>query len=194
MKPSLIVLDDFFPNFDEVRQFALSHDFNQAPKFVDGHQYPRHVEIQDTLFKGYVANLLTLGLNFGGVNIRHAAFVSAVKGFKAQQWIHTDNICAQFAAVCHLHDIPGTGTMFFEHRHYGHNMVPPVSEEMAAQLRDDGNKENAPVWRTTDYAASRRNRLYMFPTDRFHARWPRFTDVEEVEHARLTMVLFFDVH
>jgi len=64
---------------------------------------------------------------------------------------------------------------------------------MAAQLRDDGNKDDANVWRTTDYAASRCNRLYMFPTERFHGRWPRFSEIEEAEDARLTMVLFFDV-
>jgi len=194
MKVSLAIIDDFFPDFNEVREFALSCDFEQAPKFVDGHNYPRHVEIKDDHFKSYVASLMTLGMGFGGVQIRHAAFVSAVKGFKTQQWIHADNICAKFAAVCHLHNIHGTGTMFFEHHQYGHDMVPPVSEEMAAQLRDDGNKDDANVWRTTDYAASRCNRLYMFPTERFHGRWPRFSEIEEAEDARLTMVLFFDVH
>lgn len=200
MKLSLAIIDNFFPEYEEARQFALEHDFEQKLTFsVDGHQYPRHAPIKDEAFKKHVASLITVALNLGGVDIKHAAFVSAVKGFKTQQWIHADNLCAQFAAVCHLHDVKNTGTMFWHHRDFGHDLVPPVSEEQAAQLREDGkgdqldNLEICP-WRRTNYVDSHPNRFYLYPTSKFHSRWPRESDISDSEQARLTMVLFFNVH
>ena len=55
MNNSLTTIDGFFGDkFADVRQFALSHDFTQAPEY-DGHRYPGFAPITSEPFLSWVA-------------------------------------------------------------------------------------------------------------------------------------------
>ena len=197
MKNSLTILDDFFPDFDAVRAFALSHDFTQEPEY-DGHAYPGFAQVKDERFAGYMASLLAeaTGCNVG---IKIAAFVAGTEAFETQQWIHADNTCASHAAVVYLFDQPGFGTAFWQHigtksdslqKHLSHFTDLPA-DSVAQVLQTQGRSEA--MWTRSDYADSRKNRLIFYPSDRFHSRYPQAAFGDEPENCRLILTAFFDI-
>lgn len=190
MKLALTIIDEFFPSPQEARDFALEHDFTQAPEF-DGHAYQGFAPIKDVAFLAYVENLLVSALSWNGVMIKMAAFVSAQHGFKTPQWIHSDDSCAMFAGVIHLHNMPGRGTKFWTHEAHGAALeknLLPVDIDLLHQQGKTGEG-----FKEADYADSRYNRLVFYPTKHFHSRWPEEGVGDNAADSRLTMVLFFDV-
>ena len=190
MKIAHIVIDDFFPDYGEVVEFARSHSFEEAPEY-DGHKYPGFTPVKDERFVGYVAELMKHAMNLGGVKVHMAAFTSAREGFKTQQWIHCDNSCAKYAVVIHLHDHPSRGTKFWRHPDYGDGLQTNLTNHEITCLQERGKSIDG--WHETDYVDSKPNRLVFYPTYRFHSRWPEEGIGGTVAESRLTMVLFVDV-
>lgn len=187
---SNITIDEFFPDYDEVVEYAKTHDFSVAPIY-DGHEYPGFTPVRDQSFIDYTAELLKQAMNLADVKVHMAAFVSAREGFKTRQWIHCDNSCAKYAVVIHLHNHPHRGTKFWQHPDYGHGLHTNLTDHEIECLREQGMKADG--WHPTDYVDSRPNRLVFYPTYRFHSRWPEDGIGETVVDSRLTMVLFVDV-
>ena len=196
MNNALSIVDGFLgEHFAEVREFALSHDFTQAPEY-DGHRYPGFAPIQNEAFLKWVAGRLanTIGCD---VQIHMAAFVAGTEGFDTQQWIHADSGCARVAGVVYLFDRRGYGTQFWQHLDFRADQLSEVvrasesPEDVAHRVSLDGNSEQ--FWKRTDYADSVQDRLIFYPTDRFHSRWPRQAFGDSPANCRLTMVLFFDI-
>lgn len=198
MIANLTIVDDFFPDPQVVREMALSHDFTQEPEH-DGHKYPGFAPVKDDRFLRYLEGLLlqSTGTEF---NIRMAHFAAGTADHRTVQWIHADNGCAKFAGVVYLFDKPGYGTAFWSHNESNASTLQKhamdcfgdqgAMESFAADLMDDGNHEAR--WTRTDYADSRFNRLIVYPTDRFHSRWPEHGFGDKPENCRLTLAIFFD--
>jgi hypothetical protein len=199
MIANLTIIDDFLHDPHGVRQFALAQDFSQVPEF-DGHQYPGFVPIKDDRALGYLAERISEAIG-GNVTMKLACVLKGTAAFSTQQWIHADNNCGNFAGVLYLFDRPGYGTAFWQHKEtQTHGMRDLVAlcdragldpAAVATQLKAEGQTQDA--WIRTDYVESRFNRLVVYPTDRFHSRWPEKAFGDEPENCRLTASLFFDL-
>lgn len=200
MIANLTIVDDFFPDPQAVLGMALFHDFTQAPEH-DGHKYPGFSPIKDERFLRYLEGLLyqSTGAEF---KVRMAHFAAGTADHKTVQWIHADNGCGTFAAVAYLFDAPGWGTAFWQNLDTGaHGLKEYVAwlesdhkgwtENIAFDIQAAG--KSADNWTRTDYADSRFNRLIVYPTDRFHSRWPEHGFGDKPENCRLTLAIFFDL-
>ena len=195
MNNALTILDDFFPEYEAIRAFALTHDFDQAPEY-DGHTYPGFAPVKDPRFGEYLAGLLS-EVTGCRVGIRMACFTAGRESFETVQWIHADTLCSSHAGVVYLFDRPGFGTAFWRHRELGEDSLTTASREclnaeaLAARLQHDGQTDAA--WQRTDYADSRKNRLIFYPADRFHSRYPQQAFGDAPDNCRLTLAIFFDI-
>jgi len=200
MITNLTIIDNIFPHPEEVRAFALTQDFSVAP-VVDGHAYKGFSQITDAPFGQYLTDHIAqaLGLN---VSVKIACVVMGTAE-PTQQWIHADNPAANFAGVIYLFDRPNHGTAFWKHVALSSSAETltafmkewleagnPV-EEASQYLQIAGTEEAE--WTRTDYAESKFNRLIVYPTDRFHSRWPREAFGTTPENCRLTISVFFDI-
>lgn len=194
MIANLTIVDDFFPDPQAVRSMALTHDFTQEPEH-DGHKYPGFAPVKDERFLSYLEQLLAASTGTA-FKVKMAHFAAGTEYHRTVQWIHADNGCAQFAAVAYLFDGAGFGTAFWQekvtkqHSLQGFLFNCDISQpHLVLQLQG----KNSDAWTRTDYADSRFNRLVVYPTDRFHSRWPEHGFGDKPENCRLTLAIFFDL-
>lgn len=197
MNASLIVIDDFMPDPGALRDFGLSHDFSKAPEF-DGNTYEGFAPVKDFARLGEYFSQRISSAIAANVKVRMACFVAGSAGFSTKQWIHADNNCGVLAGVLYLFDKPGFGTAFWRHKSgaeymsefFAANQHRPV-EEVVATMQNHGRSDA--MWERTDYVESKFNRLILYPTDKFHSRWPEHLFGDKPENCRLTMTLFLDM-
>ncbi len=197
MKANLTVIDDFLHDPKGVRDFALGHDFSQVPVY-DGHEYPGFAPVKDgDRVKAYLGGRISQAIG-GDVAISMACVVKGTEGFSTQQWIHADNGCGGFAGVLYLFDRPGYGTAFWRHKETKADGLAEYVKfhegagagDIAGSLQAQGQTQSA--WDRTDYVESQFNRLIIYPTDRFHSRWPEKAFGTKPDDCRLTMSIFFN--
>lgn len=196
MIASINVIDSFFVDPHGVREFALTHDFTQAPEF-DGVKYPGFAPVRDTRFTQWLERAMTEAIG-ADVKINIAAFVAGTEAFETQQWIHSDNACSRFAGVFYLFDNPGFGTAFWNHKETGFGSFselvkscpPDEHKDLVDAMQARGRHEDG--WIKTDYTESVFNRFIYYPTDRFHSRWPRQAFGVKPINCRLTLAVFFN--
>lgn len=195
MTNALTIIDNFFAEPEAIRQFALSHDFTQAPEF-DGHKYEHFAPVKDPRFYGWIENELSAVIGHN-VAVRIATFTCLQEGEGTQQWIHSDNPCASHAAVVYLFDKPGYGTSFWRHNSLRQEYCDlrdgngTIQDQLVMELREDGKTTAA--WTETDRANSEFNRLIFYPSTRFHSRSVEHGFGSSPETARLTLAVFFDI-
>ncbi len=195
---SLIIVDEFFPDPQDVRSFALEHDFTQ-PAEHEGIEYPGFVKAKDERFVAYLEQMIQNAMGFA-VKGQGVCFVAGTEEHRTQQWIHADTTCAKFAGVIYLFEEAGFGTQFWRNavsgkeilqEHVEHKARFCSPEEIAIDLQQAG--KGPELWDKTDYADSKFNRFIMFPTNRFHSRWPQHGFGDAPENCRLTITFFFDI-
>jgi hypothetical protein len=197
MIATLNIVDGIFEDPEQIRAFALSHSWEQAPDF-DGNSYPGFVEPKDPRFLPFLAQQIGAALGLT-IRVNKAAFVMGTEKFSTQQWIHADNNCGNFAGVVYLFDRLGFGTQFYRHTDSGaHGLAEYLKAnpgagagDVAGTLQAHGKMQSP--WDRTDYAESRFNRFIMYPTDRFHSRWPEKAFGDKPDNCRLTISIFFDI-
>jgi hypothetical protein len=182
MISSIIVVDDFYTNAKEVREFILSQDF-----CVRGN-YPgaRTVSYANESIKWFLEQIVGRKITYwpreynGSFQLTTESDVS---------WIHRD--ATQWAAVLFLTpDAPvDGGTAFFRHRETGlEECGPEIDAETAKKLDDDSY--NADAWEIVDRIGNKFNRLVVFRGKRSHSSMCHFgTDKAS---GRLFQVFFFD--
>jgi hypothetical protein len=190
---NLAIIDNFAPNPEEIRAFALEHDFGKVPVY-DGVAYPGYVVPKDAGFTDYYEGIMSVGLG-RRVRILMQIFAKLEDGKTTPQWIHSDNTCASHAAVHYLCDHKGQGTQFWKHKQHQVESLEewlekqPLTAEDATDIFESGQSEDE--WERTDYAESKFNRLIYYPSRRFHSRASK-EGVGVGETARLTLATFFD--
>ena len=182
MKPSIIVLDDFYNNPDDVRKYALSLPFNVYGNYPGGRTSNQINDsaknlIQHVLYPvaGRVVNWLDDDSGYTGafqVCLQHET-----------TWIHQDDY-NNWAGVLYLSPNPplNTGTSFYRHRatiscdssHVGHSL--------------DGDGADYSKWDEVDVVKNKFNRLILFRANQFHASTNHFGD--NLHNGRLTQVFF----
>lgn len=197
MTPFVTVVDEFLPNAAEVREYALT--LNYEPKEYTGFTY-HGIGLSDMA----EASILPLIERVVGAPIKKklSFFKLAGDNDPSPTFIHADvSTDAKFAAILYLSDPTGPmqGTAFWRHKEFAADRIPRLPEAIRAEwLQKNGAQLNTEAgdetkWTQTGLLGQRFNRFAIYPTDYFHSRWPRETTGSTKAASRLTWVAFFDI-
>lgn len=190
MGVSLIIVDDFYNNVDDVREFALQQDFN-----VDGN-YPGHRTISfindsikeaiNNIVSPYAGKVVWWGDNYTG------AYQYTTQHDRS--WIHADQT-TKWAGVCYLTpNAPySSGTGLFRHKDSGlraavRNPDGTFDQDILNAVYKDSR--DMTKWELLDVVGNVYNRLVIYPGDLFHMSLDYFgTDRYD---GRLFQTFFFN--
>lgn len=168
MGVSLIIVDDFYNNVDDVREFALQQDFN-----VDGN-YPGHRTISfinesiktaiSNIVSPYAGKITWWGDNYTG------AYQYTTQHDRS--WIHADQT-TMWAGVCYLTpNAPySSGTGLFRHKTSGlraavKNPDGSYDQDILSAVYKDSR--DMTKWELMDVVGNVYNRLVIYRGDLFH--------------------------
>ena len=189
MGVSLIIIDDFYNNVDDVREFALQQDFN-----VDGN-YPGHrtvsfinesikTAISNIVFP-YAGNITWWGDNYTG------AYQYTTQHDRS--WIHADQT-TMWAGVCYLTpNAPySSGTGLFRHKTSGlraavKNPDGSYDQDILSAVYKDSR--DMTKWELMDVVGNVYNRLVIYRGDLFHMSLDYFGS--DRHDGRLFQTFFF---
>jgi len=192
--PSIIAVDDFYKNPDEVREYALSLDFQSNKEYHKG-QRTR----QRTFFDGtyeFLEDILNKKITSWDNQPHNGVFQFCTA--EDQLVYHTDG--QKYAAVVFLTPDapPECGASFFKHRGSGLGKFP--SEEDCVRLGKSsdelywdmfkGNFYDKSPWDLVDVVGNVYNRMAIWDAKLVHAASQYFGDNKE--NSRLFHMFFFD--
>lgn len=190
MRVNTLIIDDFYTNVDEVRQFALSQDFG-----VKGN-YPgqRTNSFADDGIKSHLNNLIRPfagDITYWTTDEYNGAYQYTTQ--YERSWIHSDSTTSWAALVYLTPDAPlSGGTGLFRHKKTGLEMTPKLPNgEIDRKLLDEVyvDAQDITKWDMTDRLANKYNRLVMYRGDLFHTSLDYFGTNKE--NGRLFQTFFF---
>jgi hypothetical protein len=191
---SLTIIDNFYSNPEEVRQFALEQDFE-----VDGN-YPGHRTVPhlSESVKDYFAKHLSPV--HGEIYWPDPEHVESYCGSyqyttsRDRTWIHADGTTTWAGIIYLTPDAPlSGGTGLFRHKKTGLYGTPRLEDGRVNQPLLDVVYEDAQdytKWEMTDRVANVFNRLVVYRGDYFHASLDYFGTNKE--NGRLFQTFFFN--
>ncbi len=188
---SIIVVDDFYSNPFDVRNFALKQEFNVTGGFPGFRTKPL---INDTIKEGIEYVVSPWG---GRVTDWFEDGCTGAFQYTTEEhhsWIHSDG-GNHWAAVLYLTpNAPiSSGTAFYRHKitrleKYEHKSETPTEKDLKhPYLRDF--KDNT-KWEMTDYVSNKFNRLVLYKASLFHKSLDYFG--KGLNDGRLFQVFFFN--
>jgi hypothetical protein len=183
VKKTLLVVDGFYNDPDEVRALALGSDFSVRGNYPGLRTGPfLHKGILDG-----VQRLVEVPIVWWPEDTYNGAFQYTTATDRT--WVHTDHT-TNYAGVLYLtpEAPPNSGTAFFRHRPSGADHYPTDPDLQAECEADAGNFDR---WVITDVVANFYNRMILFDSTRFHASVGTFGS--ELANARLFQTFFFNV-
>jgi hypothetical protein len=179
MKTQIIVIDDFYSNPDQVREFALSQPFDVVGNYPGARTVPHITDgVKNTLSEimSHAGGKVTDWLESGGYTGAFQICTSIDK-----TWIHADNYNT-WAGVCYLTpDAPlSSGTALYRHKSSGE----------FSKTNNDYEGNDYTKWDMVDYIANKYNRLVLYRGDLFHASLHYFGD--NMYNGRLFQTFFFN--
>lgn len=178
----LLVVDDFLPDPDEARRFALSQSFDLAGNYPGYRTRAFANEAHREAFERLLGRRIAFWpIEPGSYN---GAYQYATAGMAT--WHHRDGTTHGAILFLTPGAPPESGTLFFAHRELG---VEVQTAESQARLDADSNDPNA--WVLIDQVANRYNRLVVFNGKRTHRSGPYFG--QGPADGRLFQVFFFNV-
>ena len=196
MIPSLTIIDNLLPENTalRLRREVLSQEFKDVP-YMGGLYQGTNMEFAPPEIPQAISDFFARN-----IEVKVQAFRSGHEETKLHVNIHADNPISIWASVYYLNlpeDCQG-GTAFYQMKETGWHDMPTqkILDESGHDLDWVRDKWVTPEdWNMTDLAAMRFNRLIIYPTKRFHSRFPLqgWGKKESPEHARLVWVSFFDL-
>lgn len=190
----LLVKDNFFSDADALRADVLARGFSKVRNPADGLDYTG-IQVRDPKeFQNDISELMGFEVHVG-VNVARINFAGEIP----ENSIHADNAHAEFASVGYL--CPSgmnTGTAFWSDKLTGWEEMPTKSylaendldeATVVARLRSQTN--DASKWVNSGFIAARPGRFIVYPTKRFHSRYPFSAFGTTPETARIVLVSFF---
>lgn len=194
MTHSLIVVDDFAPNPEEIRDKALKAGFGPIDHLGATYEHIGHQ---------YNPGLVPLIEEAVGFRIipKMEFFRCDLESDALKSWVHADSICAQYASVYYLNppDMCKGGTAFWIHRGWKWDRLP-TKEDLIAYGMDLAvyEKEMMAAWNSREpwdmvgFVGMKFNRFITYPTYRFHSRYPFEAFGTQPEDGRLIWVCFYN--
>ena len=190
MRVSLITVDNFYSNVDDVRQFALQQPFDVTGNYPGNRTVSFLNEsiqetIQDILLP-HAGEITWWGGEYSG------AYQYTTKNDKS--WIHADQT-SNWAGICYLtpNAPPSGGTGFFQHKETGIAEAPRKEDgaydtEILSKLGKDS--QDYSKWEMIDEVSNKYNRLILYRADMFHQSLKYFGD--NISNGRLFQTFFFN--
>jgi hypothetical protein len=188
MKPQMIVVDDFYPDPDEVVQYASKQTFvREANVNYPGLMAPTSRDVRPAMQQ--FARLL------GGIDIKYNGLqggfrITTCEDMQRRRGIvHIDS--SDWSAVIHLSRTPTQGTYFYRHRRLGVDYASSADErypDLLKAIMEDTNNPDA--WEVTQTVPAKYNRLVIFDGKHFHSG-PRELTGTSLADGRLTQNFFF---
>lgn len=189
MRVNSLIIDDFYSNPYEVREFALQQEFKVRGNFP-GERTESFLNdnIKETIqfILEPIAGQVT---SWGGPYTGSFQYTTA----KDRSWIHSDSY-TDWAGVCYLTpDAPlSSGTGLFMHketglrgwRHYEGEQDNPIYEIVSSESQDYTK------WDMVDRVGNVFNRLILYRSENFHVSLDYFG--KDKEDGRLFQVFFFN--
>jgi hypothetical protein len=178
MTPTLIVIDNFYNNPDNVRNFALSQSFDVSGNFPGSRT--------KSFLTDDVKNAISHIMKFSGkvTDWKESSGYSGsfqIAVAKDRTWIHSDHN-NMWAGVCYLTpDAPASsGTGLFKHKASGEYF----------RTTQDYEGYDYTKWELFDKIGNRYNRLILYRSNLFHASLDYFGN--SLENGRLFQTFFFN--
>lgn len=190
MRANTLIVDDFYDNVDDVRNFALSQEFG-----VKGN-YPgqRTVSFANDNLKEYLNNLIRPfagEITYWTTDEYNGAYQYTTA--YERSWIHADSTTTWAALVYLSPDAPlSGGTGLFRHKETGLYSAPKLNDGSFDQVKLDYigmDSQDLTKWEMTDRLANKYNRLVMYRGDLFHMSLDYFGTNKE--NGRLFQTFFF---
>ena len=188
MRPTFLVVDDFYDDPDAVRARALALPYSRP----SGVNYPGltamtpdPIEPIMRTFSRLLGDIdITCRRDEGAFRITTAADMDTRTSL-----VHVDT--PDFSAIIHLSEGPGEGTHFYRHRKLG---IERVSEEdnARAEVRAliEADTLDQSAWEPVHTIPMKYNRLVIFDGKYFHSGARRLTG-SDLTSGRLTQNFFF---
>jgi len=182
MQTKLIIVDDFYSNPDNVRNYALSQQFEVSGNYPGLRTKPYLPEDLKTSIQHIVLNAggkITYWFDDSGYT---GAFQICTA--KDRTWIHADSFNT-WAGVCYLNPDPplSAGTALYRWKE---------TKEYERKSNDahmhDGNDYTK--WEMTDYVSNKYNRLVLYRGNMYHASVDYFGNT--LQDGRLFQTFFFN--
>jgi GNAT superfamily N-acetyltransferase len=176
-----VVLENFLPNIDEVRQHALQSQFIdwEAP---DGETYKRVCITEVPGLQDAIERVM------GPVEMLGMGYRLNYMGEEPNNAIHSDLGWGTHALVLYLGDGP-SGTAFWEHKATKTKSITVGEVELLEQIKNDWNNESA--WELRNYVSMKKNRATIYESRLYHSRYPFIAFGDKPENGRLIAVAFF---
>tara|TARA_Y100000389_G_C17446334_1_gene511840 strand:+ start:97 stop:678 length:582 start_codon:yes stop_codon:yes gene_type:complete len=185
-----IIIDDFYENPDEVREFALSQEYNVSGNFPGNRTIPF---LNDSI-EGYISDHIKP--LHGKITWLTEEYTGSFQ-YTTQEdrsWIHADEN-NKWAGVLYLTpNAPLTGgTGIFKHKATGLYKIPRLSNgEIDTQLTERlyTDSRDMTKWEMVDFIGNIYNRLVIYQGDLFHTSLDYFGT--DINNGRLFQTFFFD--
>jgi hypothetical protein len=195
---SLIIVDDFYPDPEEVRRAALSCEY---PEVAGPRTFPGRNLRQKLVLDGLepaVSRLVGEPVHgFSDQGSTHGKFRVTLAGEPSRYLVHVDPTAAAWVGVVYLNppDQCRGGTAFFRHKGLGSDRTPLTPAELEAQgvpsvaelLRRDGNDRER--WEHLMTVPMRFNRLALYRLWLWHSAGDPFG--ASLEDGRLIQLVAF---
>lgn len=190
MKVQSLIIDGFYNNVDDVRQFALSQEFG-----VKGN-YPgqRTISFADDGIKGFLGNILRP--HAGEITVWNTDEYNGAYQYTTQyerSWIHSDGWNTWAGVVYLTPNAPlSGGTGIFRHKETGLTYAPrledgSINNELMNVIGRDS--QDMTKWDLVDRLANVYNRLVLYRGDLFHQSLDYFGT--DKYNGRLFQTFFF---
>jgi hypothetical protein len=194
----VVVVDDFTPHIDAVRQSALASGF--------GTWRPNKGEVGSSIYDGmnfwgdHATMISALSSHMGRAVIPNSMFFRVTNKDTEAAYVHSDREAGQYTCVVYLsdHGDDQSGTGFYRHRESGAVCMQSF-EEMArdpasfARLKEQMVTGSDEDWEQLRFVNGKYNRAVIFYAPLFHARCPRYGFGDTSEDGRMVWVSHFYV-
>jgi hypothetical protein len=191
MQISAYVIDNFYADVDDVRQFALQQEFSVRGNYPG----PRTQTFLNDSIKNTIESVVKPF--YGSVTYWSEDQYTGAYQYttsRDRSWIHADQT-TKWAGVCYLTpDAPlSGGTGLFKHKPTGLTMAPrnedgSYNKELLSEIYKDS--QDMTKWELVDRLANVYNRLVLYRGDHFHMSLDYFG--QDLYDGRLFQTLFFD--
>jgi hypothetical protein len=181
---SLIIIDDFYPEPDEVRAIALPADFSIKGNYPGLRTRPYLTDYVMNAIQDKVRE----PIRAWDEDIANGSFQYTT--CRDRTWIHAD-LHNNWAGVIYLTPDapPSSGTAFYRHVQTGCSRYP---EEGGLRDKCGHDSQDYTKWVKLDSVANVYNRLILFAARQFHASQDYFGD--SLEDGRLFQTFFFNTN
>jgi hypothetical protein len=192
----LLQFDDFAPDAAAVRQAVIDGEFSTQTG-PDGAQYTGISQYPVPQWYQRIAEL-----RGRPIVPRISCFRMNLAGELPHSWVHSDDICAQFASVLYLNKPEQCkgGTAFWKHRLLEIDRLLPKEELTKRGIDADAfycqmtrEWKILDHWEQIGFVTMQFNRFITYPTCLFHSRYPHEGFGSGPADGRLIWICFYDL-